>query len=331
VRDHFAQADYLGRREFLLFAGGTAVFWPLACVAQQPKVPTIGVLVSGNPNPESFWRGLRKALLDLDYVEGRNIRFELRSAGGQASQLPGLAAELVRLRVDLIVTWFTPPAWAAEQATATIPIVMTDAGDPVGTGLVDSLARPGGNVTGTTGVAAKLAEKCLELIRETLPSAHRVTALINAPDPFSKPFLEMVRLGGQVTGTAIDSVMIHNSEEFEAAFHAMEGKRPDAVIVQASLPIKRAAELALKYRIPAFSVPRLFAEEGGLMSYSALQTDLWRRTAVLVDKILKGAKPADLPVEQPMRFELVINMKTAKVLGLIVPPTLLVRADEVIE
>jgi putative ABC transport system substrate-binding protein len=318
------------RREFLTFAS-VAVLSPHASAAQQPKVPTIGALVIGNTDPEEFWRVFRQGLRDLGYVEGQNIRFEFRSAEGQANRLPELAAELVRLKVDVIVTWFTPPTQAAKQATRQIPIVMADAGDPVGMGLVASLARPGGNVTGIAGMTAELSGKCIELIREMLPAARRVTALANATDPFSKPFLEQIQLGGEATGTTINPIKISSREEFEAAFAAMEKERPDAVIVQPSLPSKRAAELALKHHVPAVSVPRRFAEEGGLMSYSPRIADLYRKAAVYVDKILKGAQPADLPLEQPTIFELVINLKTAKALGLTVPPIFLARADELIE
>src|ERR1700745_844116 len=208
---------------------------------------------------------------------------------------------------------------------------MAETGDPIGTGLIMSLPRPGGNVTGIASVTAELAGKTVQLIRDMLPSARRVTALANATDPFSKPFLQQIQLGGEGTGTTINSVSISHSEELETAFAAMEKDRPDAIIVQPSLPTKRAAELALKHRVPAVSVPRWFVEEGGLMSYSAKYVELFHKAAVYVDKILKGAQPADLPVEQPTHFELVINMRTAKALGVEVPATLLARADEVIE
>jgi putative ABC transport system substrate-binding protein len=319
------------RREFITLLGGAAAAWPLAARAQQPKVPTIGALVIGNADPEEFWREFRQGLRDLGYVEGQNVRFEFRSAEGQVERVPELAAELVHLKVDVIVTWFTPTTQAAKQATSQIPIVMADAGDPVGTGLVASLPRPGGNVTGIAGVTAELSGKCIELIRELLPAARRVTALANATDPFSKPFLEKVQLAGEATGTTINPVRISSREEFEGAFAAMEKERPDAVIVQPSLPSKRAAELALKHHVPAVSVPRWFAEEGGLMSYSARFADLYRKAAVYVDKILKGAQPADLPVEQPTIFEMVINLRTAKALGLTIPPAFIARADKVID
>jgi ABC-type uncharacterized transport system substrate-binding protein len=319
------------RREFIGLLGGAAAV-PFAAHAQEPKTPTIGALVIGNINPEEFWREFRQGLRDLGYVEGQNIRFEFRSAEGHLDRLPELAAELVRLKVDVIVTWFTPTAVAAQQATHEIPIVMAETGDPVGTGLIASLPRPGGNVTGIASATAELAGKSVQLIRDMLPRARRVTALANAADPFSKPFLEQIKLGGEATGTTINSVRISSSEEFETAFASMDKDRPDAIIVQPSLPSKRAAKLALEHHVPAISVPRWFAEEdGGLMSYSAKYVDLFRKAAVYVDKILKGAQPADLPVEQPTRFELVINLKTARALGLTVPPTLLARADEVIE
>jgi len=322
---------HIRRREFIITLGSMTVAPPLAARPQQPKVPTIGALVIGNISPEEFWREFRQGLRDLGYVEGQNIRFEFRSAEGHLDRLPELAAELVRLKVDIIVTWFTPTAVAAKQATREIPIVMAETGDPIGTGLVASLPRPGGNVTGIAAVTAELAGKCVQLIRDMLPSARRVSALANVTDPFSKPFLQQIELGGEATGTTINPVSISNTEEFESAFAAMERDRPDAIIVQPSLPSKRAAELALQHRVPAVSVPRWFVDEGGLMSYSAIYAELFRKAAVYVDKILKGAQPADLPVEQPTRFQLVINMKTAKALGLTVPAALLARADELIE
>jgi|AmaraimetFIIA100_FD_contig_123_81042_length_3462_multi_7_in_2_out_0_4 putative ABC transport system substrate-binding protein len=321
------------RRELISLFSGAAIAWPLAAArAQQPaKLSVVGALVIGNTDPTQFWREFRQGLRELGYVEGQNIRFEFRSAQGRLDRLPELAAELVRLKVDVIVAWFTPAALAAKQATHDIPIVMAETGDPIGTGLVASLPRPGGNVTGIASVTAELAGKSVQLIRDMLPSARRVTALANGTDPFSKPFLEQIGIGGEATGIAIQPVKVSGNEEFESAFAAMEKDRPDAVIVQPSLPTKRAAELALQQRVPAVSVPRWFADEGGLMSYSAIYADLFRKAAVYVDKILKGARPADLPVEQPTRFQLVINMKTAKALGLTVPPALLARADDVIE
>jgi ABC-type uncharacterized transport system substrate-binding protein len=315
---------------FVLFFGGVAV-WSLAGIAQQRRVPTVGVLAVGSPGLADFWRLFREAMQDLGYIEGQSIRYEFRSDEGQLSRLPELAAELVRLKVDLIVTWFTPAAQAAKEATHEIPIVMALVGNPVETGLVESLARPGGNITGMAGVAAELAGKSVQLIRDMLPTAHRVVALANAPDPFSKPFVEHIRLGGAATATIIDPIMIHGVAELDAAFLAMEKDPPDAVIVQPSLPTKRVAELAMRYRIPTVSVIRGFAKDGGLMAYQSTEIDLYRQSASYVDKVLKGAKPADLPIQQPTKFELIINMKTANAIGLTMPPAFLARADELIE
>src|SRR5215211_3098012 len=325
------QSDQLKRREFITLLGGAAAVWPFAVRAQQLKVPTIGALVIGNISPEQFWREFRQGLRDLGYVEGQNIRFEFRSAEGHLDRLPELAAELVRLKVDIIVTWFTPTALAAKQATHEIPIVMAETGDPVGTGLVASPSSTGRKCH-RDGCRDRRTrwQKCASDPRHAAGGAP-LTALANATDPFSKPFLEQIKLGGEATGTTINPVRISSPEEFESAFASMEKDRPDAVIVQPSLPSKRAAELALKHRVPAVSVPRWFAEQGGLMAYSPRYVDLFRKAAVYVDKILKGAKPADLPVEQPTHFDLVFNMKTARALGIDVPPTLLARADELIE
>jgi putative tryptophan/tyrosine transport system substrate-binding protein len=318
------------RRDFLAMVASAAL-WPLPGTAETAKVPTIGVLVVESPASQRFWRLFREDMRELDYVEGKNVRYEFRSDGGQGSRLPALAAELVGLKVDLIVAWFTPAALAARQATRQIPIVMALVGNPVENGLVESLARPGGNVTGMAALGAELAGKCVDLVRELVPSAHRIAALVNAPDPFSKPFLRQIQLNGEASGTAIEPIMIQSTAELDPAFTAMEKERPDAAIVQPSLPIKRVAELAIKSRIPAMSFIRDFANEGGLMSYGSEEADAYRKAAVYVDKILKGAKPADLPVQQPTKFELVVNLKTAKALGLTIPPLILARADEVIE
>ena len=239
------------RREFITLVGG-AIAWPLAAQAQEPKVPTIGILVRAVPGFEEFRRLFPVELRDLGYIDGKNIHFEFRSDDGQIKRLPELAAELVRLKVDVIVPWLTPAAAAAKQATREIPIVCAACGDPVGSGLVGSLARPGGNVTGISGVAGELAAKIVELIPEVVASAHRIAVLANVPDPFTQSFLKQVQLAGQKTGTSIEPVMINTPEELDAVFPVMEKSRPDAIIVQPSLPTKRAAELALSYRIPAF-------------------------------------------------------------------------------
>jgi putative ABC transport system substrate-binding protein len=302
----------------------------VSAAAQQPKMPIIGVLLVESPGSEQFRQQLREELRKLGYVDGQSIRFEFRSDQGKPARLPELAAELVQLKVDIIVTWYTTAAHAAREATREIPIVMGLAGNPVETGLVETLARPGGNVTGVSGVGAEVASKSVELTAEMLPSARRVVALGNAPDPFAKPFLENIRLSAKGRGITIDPMMINGADELEAAFAAMEKDRPDAVIVQPSLGLKPPA-LALKYRIPAISIMHEFTQEGGLMSYSHSASDIYRRTATFVNKILKGAKPAELPVEQPTKFEVVINLKTASALGLTIPQSLLLRADELIE
>lgn len=316
------------RRDLIFILAGPAAFRSFAGFADEAKIINIGVLAVEAPGSERFWQMFREDLRELGYVEGQNVRFLFRQ--GRVRQLPGLAAELVRLNVDLIVTWFTPAALAAKQATSTIPIVMAVAANPVETGLVASLARPGGNVTGISGVAAESAGKCVELIREMLPSARRIAVLANAPDPFSKPMLEEIRRAGKATGTTIEPFMIHTAGELDAAFPAMKKEEADAVIVQPSLPPKHIVDLALKYRIPAVSFVRGIVDGGALMSYGADLADAYRRAAGFVDRILKGTKPADLPVEQPVKFELVINLKTANALGLTIPPLFLARADEII-
>jgi len=319
------------RRAFLAGMGGATAMWPLATHAQRSGMPTVGILVDDSPAVEAFLRLFKESLRELGYVDGQTIRFEFRSDKGQAGRLPELAAELVQLRVDAIMTWFTPAAIAAKQATREIPIVMSGVGDPVATGLIESLSRPGGNVTGISANVGGLQSKALQLVRDVLPAARRVAALVNASNPFSKPFLENIQWAGEALGIAIAATMIRNPEELDAGFLALEKERPDAVIIQPSLPIRRAAQLALKYRLPAVCTFRPFVEEGGLMSYWYEQVELYRRAAAILDKVLKGAKPAYLPVEQPNKFELIINLKTAKALGLTVPPSVLASADEVIE
>jgi putative ABC transport system substrate-binding protein len=319
------------RHEFIAVAGGAATLLPPRGRTQSRKLPKVGILVIADPGSETFWQKFQAALRELGYIDGQTARFEFRSDRGQPARLPELAAELVRLQVDAIVTWFTPAAAAAKQATRDIPIVMALAGDPVATGLVESLSRPGGNVTGMTGDAAELAGKNVEFIRELLPTARRIAALVNVSNPFSKPFLEQVQLAASATGTSIEPARVHKVEEVDAAFAAIAAARPDAVIVQPTLGVGRVAKLAIEYRLPAASPFRPFADEGGLMSYWFSDADLYRRGAAILDKVLKGARPADLPVEQPTKFELVINLKTAKALGLTVPQPLLLRTDEVIE
>jgi len=294
-------------------------------------VAKIGILVLGNSDPDEFLSTLRAGLLDRGYVEGQNVQLEFRSANGNIGLLPDLAAELARLKVDVIVAWQTPAVEAAMRATREIPIVMASAGDPVGTGLVASLARPGSNVTGNSGTTAELAGKNLELIREAMPSAHRVAILGLSTDPFTKAFVAQIEIAARTMGIAITTIEVSGEGEFEAAFSTMAREHVDVVIIQPSLLHNGLVELALKYRLPSFSPNRLLPAMGGLISYGTSFADLYRTTVVYIDKILRGAKPADLPVQQPTKFELVINLKTARALGVSIPPTLLARADEVIE
>jgi putative ABC transport system substrate-binding protein len=320
------------RREFITLLGGLAVAWPVAVRAQSAKMARIGALVLTDADAKSLGRGLREGLRELGYAEGQNFAFEFRSADGNADRLPELAAELVRLPVDVIVATFTPCALAAKQATTTIPIVMAAVADPIGAGLVQSLARPGGNITGFSNMAAETAGKSVELLRDMLPSLRRVAVLANPVDPFTRPLLEQVHLAGRTHGIEIAPVaMARGPDELEAAFATMTQERAEAVVVQGIFFSGTVADLAVKYRLPGASVLRQFAQAGGLMSYGADVPDIFRRSAVLVHRVLQGTKPSDLPVELPTKFELVINLKTAKALGLEVPWFLQQRADEVIE
>jgi putative tryptophan/tyrosine transport system substrate-binding protein len=317
------------RREFIALLGGAAASVPLAAHAQQSRTARIGILNFENPEP--FRSLLREGLRELGYTEGQNVQFEYRSAEGNRDLLAGLATELVRLKVDLIVAYPTPAVVAVSQATREIPIIMAGAGDPVGSGLVASLAQPGANITGTSSTTAELGSKTLEVIRDIIPSVRRVAVLANATDPFTRSFLEQMQLGGETLRLEIQIIMVRTAEELEPAFATIKNNAVDAVIVQPSLQRKRIAELALKNSVSAISPTGAFAAEGGLAAYAASRAEMLRKTAGYVDRILKGSKPADLPVEQPTKFELVINLKTAGALGLVVPPALLARADEVIE
>jgi len=296
---------------------------------QQRRPYRIGVLVPANPEP--FWTEFRGGLRELGYIEGKNMTFELRSADGEPNRLRDLADELVRLKVDVIAASLTPAVTAARRATTEIPIVMAAAGDPILTGLISSLARPGGNITGLSTGALELYVKVLELIHEVMPSVKRVALLVNLASQLTNPLIERMEDTGRALAIAIQAIKIRSADEFDAAFAAMKKDRVDAVMLQSSLPRKPVVDLALRYRLPLAGPSRQLAEEGGLMSYIANENDQYRRAASYVDRILKGAKPADLPVEQPTRYELVVNLKTAKILAVTVPPAILARADHVIE
>jgi ABC-type uncharacterized transport system substrate-binding protein len=320
----------MNRRKFITVMGGPAV-WPLMAYAQEPKMRRVGALLIGNADMETFQNELRGGLRELGYIEGQNILFEFRSAEGILDRLPGLAAELVRLKVDVIVALYTPCGLAAKDATREIPIVLLT-GDPLGTGLVASLARPGGNITGLSMMAAETHGKLVELFRDMLPAIERVAVLTNAADPvFAKLVLEQVELASRITRLEIQPISVRGPDELEAAFATMVRERAEAVVIQGSLSTKRVADLALEHRLPAASLSRSFADVGGLMSYGADGPALFRRSALFVHKILQGNKPTDMPVEQPTKFELVVNLKTASALSIDVPLFFQQRADEVIE
>ena len=320
------------RREFISLLGGATAAWPLAARAQQSKIARIGALYIGTADAELFKRELREGLRELGYIEGQNIAFEFRSAEGQLDRLPGLAAELVRLKVDVIVTLYVPPSLAAKQATHEIPIVAI-VGDPVETGIVSSLARPGGNITGVSLMASALAGKSVELFRDMLPSLRRVGVLGHATNPvFAKAMLDEVLLAGGPTRTEIQPVvMVRGTDEFESAFTTFVRERADAVVVQGSLAIKPLTDMAINYRMPTASTTRAFVDIGGLMSFGADGPAAFRHGAKFVQRILQGKQPQDIPIEQPTKFELAINLKTAKAMGLKIPDTFVLRADAVLE
>jgi putative ABC transport system substrate-binding protein len=306
--------------------------WPLGARAQQAeKVYKIGSLTAGSSGPSI----VPDALRDLGYVEGKNLTFERRYAEDRLDRLPGLAAEPVSLKVDVIMTAGTLAPLAAKRATSTIPIVMMAAGDPVGSGLVASLPQPGGNVTGMSLMAPDLGGKRLELLRELLPGISRVAILWNAANPYPALVFKETVGAARTLGVELQSLEIREAPDLDGALEAATGQHAEALIaVEDPLTIdlrKKIAGFAADHRLPVISGLRMFADSGALISYGADLTDILRRSVVYVDKILKGAKPSDLPVEQPTKFELVINLKTAKSLGLTVPPLLLARADEVIE
>src|SRR6266508_918807 len=320
------------RRNFINLLGGAAAAWPLAADAQSSKPARIGALYIGIADEEAFKTNLREGLRELGLAEGQNIEFEFRSAEGKLDRLPALATELVRLNVDVIVALYVPCALAAKQATRDIPIVII-AGDPVETGIVPSLASPGGNITGVSLISSALAGKSVELFRDMLPSVRRVGVLGHSTNPvFAKAMLDEVLLAGAPTGTEIQPVvMVRGPDEFESALTTMVRERADAVVVQGSLAIKRLTDMAIKYRVPMVSTPRAFADIGGLMSFGADGPAAFRHGAKFVQRILQGRQPKDIPIEQPTKFELAINLKTAKAMGLTIPEAFLLRADAVLE
>jgi putative tryptophan/tyrosine transport system substrate-binding protein len=322
------------RREFITLLGG-ATAWPLAARGQQPKMATIGLLGTGSAAAQSQWTAaFLQRMRELGWVEGRNLTIEYRWGEGRTERLSELAKELVRLKVDVIVSHNTPGPLAAKQATSTIPIVFATAGDPVGTGIVASLARPGGNLTGLSSQTPDVAGKRLELLREIVPSLHRLAVLADTDNPFVKLDVSQLRQAGAGLGIEIATFEMRRGEDIDPAFEALKG-RAQALYVPAT-PVAlvnrvRINTLALVAHVPTTLGVREYVEAGGLMSYGPNWPHMWGRAANFVDKILRGVKPADLPVEQPTKFDLVINLTTAKALGLKVPDKLLAIADEVIE
>jgi putative tryptophan/tyrosine transport system substrate-binding protein len=318
------------RRQFIKYVGTAVAVWPMAAGAQQTGMRRIGIL--NFDNGDRLRTLLGTSLADLGYEEGKNAQLEYKTAGGDRTRLRQAASELVGARPDLIVAYPTPAVVAVRQITPDIPIVMLGAGDPVATGLVASLSRPGGNITGTASATAEAGAKSLDVIRDMLPDARRVAILANATDPFTKSFLERIQPAANEIGLHLEIIMIGQPDrDLEGAFAAIESAGASAVIVQPTLPRIRVAELAIQKRLPSIAPGGGFANDGGLATYSGNWKEMARRTAAIIDKVLKGAKPADLPVEQPTTFELVINLKTAKTIGVEIPSALLARADEVIE
>ncbi len=325
------------RRKLVIALGAGALAWAGAVRAQAPtKVRRIGLLLTSSPSDAVLWyQAFRLGLRDLGWVEGKNISIEYRYAEGSSERLPDLAADLVRLKVDVIVTGATSDSVAAQKATNAIPIVMAAGGDPVAMGVVESLARPGGNVTGLSQMAQQLVGKRLELLKEIVPKLSRVAVLWDPQGAASPFYWKEIQLPARQLGIELHSLEVRSTDDFDQAFEAATRARAGALFITAypviNTNLKRIAGLAAKSRLPSIFQSSAFADAGGLLTYGPDRADLYRRAATYVDKILKGAKPADLSIEQPTKFELVINMKTAKALGITIPQSVRFRADWVIE
>jgi ABC-type uncharacterized transport system substrate-binding protein len=324
------------RREFIAFLGSVAaVALPLAAGAQT-KIPRVGFMGNSTAALEAnlldaFHEGLR----ELGYEEGRNIVIEYRWADGKYDQFPALVAELIAAKVDAIITAGTPAALAVKRATTTVPLVMVAVGDPIGTGLVPSLARPGGNLTGLSSIAPDLEGKRLQLLREVVPPLSHVAMFINSLNPFHDSSVRQARAAAQTMGIKLQLYDIRKSEDLDEAFAAIRKRRPDALLILADRVFlhnrQRMVDFTNEQRLPNVNAYKELVEVGGMMSYGPSYEDMHKRAAIYVDKILKGSKPADLPIEQPSKFTFIVNLKAAKALGVTVPSQLLGLADEVIE
>jgi len=327
----------VNRRDFIALLGGTVVAWPLAVRAQQAgKIPRVGFMGNSTAALEANLVGpFRDGLRELGYQEGRNIVIEYRWAEGNYERFSALVAELLAVPVDVIVTAGTPATLAVKKATSTVPLVMIAVGDPVGTGVVPSLARPGGNVTGLSSIAPDLEGKRLELLREVIPKLSHVALFLNPLNPFHTASMRQAFAAAQALGIKLQPLEVRTSGELDGAFAAIVREKPDALLILADRVFlhdrKRIMDFATEHRLPSVNAYRELVEAGGLMSYGPSYEDMHRRAADYVDKIFKGAKPGDLPVEQPTKFTLIVNLKAAKAIGVDVPPILLARADEVIE
>ena len=307
------------RREFITLLGGAAAAWPLAARAQQMKLPTIGLLGGATPSAQAQWTAaFVQRLRELGWVEGQTVAIEYRWVEGRFERSPAIIAEFVRLKVDVIVTHATPNVVAAKQVTSVIPIVFPSAGDPVGNGLVTSLARPGGNVTGLSVQSSELAQKIVELLREFLPNLGRLAMMYHIGNPVTALQTDAVKAAAGRFGLDVAIVEVRRAEDIAPAIEALKGRADALLYPRTPLNTNRIQinSWALRARLPTIYFDRVYVETGGLMSYGPNWPSLWRRAAEVVDKILRGAKPADIPVEQPTKFELVINLKTAKALGL---------------
>ncbi|MBY0611438.1 MAG: ABC transporter substrate-binding protein [Beijerinckiaceae bacterium] len=319
----------MNRRTLLRALGAAAAMWPAASFAQPARRTLIGLLFHSNPEPSLTL--LRTALANLGYREGETLQIDIRVANGSDAKLKEMAADLVARQADAIVAFTTPAALAAKAATDRIPIVMAGVADAVGSGLVTSLARPGGNVTGVSAVIAELSGTLLGMLREVVPAAARIGVLVNTADPFHLRMIDQIETANRTVKIDLGIFRVARPGEIAAAFEEMAARKIEAAIIQPTLPRAPVIELAIKARLPTASAVRGYAEDGGLLAYGGKLDDIAAIAAGQVERVLKGARPADIPVQQPAKFELLFNAKTARAIGVTIPPAILARADEVIE